>query len=239
MVLKRMGGHDLLWSWFLNNRAMHHHLLGNLPAAIKDIREAVAVKEKALGPDNPDTAMSLGNLAIYLGDVGDTEAAIQYSQRALRILETQCGADHPRTAINLSNYSEFLNQVGRFAEARAAARHALDVFEREAEPEGLFVTLSVLALGEAYLGEGMVAEAFPLIERAARNRDSSDSDPTRLGEVHFALARALTAVGRDLPRARALAERARTEFSQARASAITTRVLTRIDAFLADAPGPR
>ncbi|HXI55292.1 MAG TPA: serine/threonine-protein kinase, partial [Polyangia bacterium] len=127
-TIKRMGGHELMWSWLLNNRAMLRQKQGRLDESLIDISLAVAAKEKALGPDSADLALSLGNLAYYLAESGDVNSAITYVERAVRILEAREGAEHPRTAINLSNYSEFLSQSGRFEEARVAAKRALAVF---------------------------------------------------------------------------------------------------------------
>jgi hypothetical protein len=55
--------------------------------------------------------------------------------------------------------------------------------------------------------------------------------------VHFALARALRQSGQDPPRARALAQRARTEYAQDAPSALTRRELARIEAWLAHDAG--
>jgi hypothetical protein len=78
----------------------------------------------------------------------------------------------------------------------------------------------------------MLDEARPLIERALRNRESTDKDPTRLGEVNFAMARLLAAEGREPAQARVLAERARSEYTRAPQSATTNRILAQILAFL-------
>jgi tetratricopeptide (TPR) repeat protein len=235
-TIKRMGGHDQLWSWLLNNRAMMRQKQGRMDQALVDISLAVTAKEKATGPDSSDTALSLGNMAYYLSESGDVKSALTYAERAVRILETREGADHPRTAINVSNYSEYLSTAGRFEEARISAKRALAIFERETEPEGMFVTGALMALATALLGEGEVAQARPLIERALRNREANDKDPARLGEVHFAMARVLAAEKAEPGRARHLARQARAEYTRANKTAVTERSLVEIAAFLASEP---
>jgi tetratricopeptide (TPR) repeat protein len=232
MTLRRMGGHQKLWSWLLNNRAAALHKYGDLKGAIEKIQLAIAAKEKVFGSDHTDTAISIGNYALYLAESGDLDNAIVHAQRGVRILESREGPDHPRTAFYLYNYSEYLNLVGRFSEARDTARRALAVFERETEPNSLFISLTSLALGVAYLGDGLADEAVPLVERAVGGLESRDNDPARLGKAHFALASALSASARDLTRARELAVRARREYAQASASVLNARALSQIDAFL-------
>ena len=43
----------------------------------------VAIRERALGPEHPDTASSLNNLALLLKDLGDLEGARPLYERAL------------------------------------------------------------------------------------------------------------------------------------------------------------
>ncbi|HVR63428.1 MAG TPA: serine/threonine-protein kinase, partial [Polyangia bacterium] len=224
-TIKRMGGHDLLWSWLLNNRAILRHRQGRIEEALADATRAIAAKEKAQGPDSADLAVSLGNISIYLADGGDIQGALTFVERALRIQESHLGADHPRTAINLTNYSEYLGQLGRYDEARVAARRALSTFERETDPDGIFVTSALMALAFAHLGDGMLDEARPLVQRVMKNRETNDNDPGRLGEVHFAMARVLAGVGDEPAAARTLAERARDEYQRAPRTALTERRL--------------
>jgi hypothetical protein len=57
----------------------------------------VAICEKALGPDHPDTARTLHNLAFLLQEEGDLGAAQPLFERALAINEKVLGPDHPNT----------------------------------------------------------------------------------------------------------------------------------------------
>jgi tetratricopeptide (TPR) repeat protein len=64
---------------------------------------ALAIWEKQLGPDHPDTATSLNNLAGLLQAQGDFGGARPLYERALAIREKQLGPDHPATAASLNN----------------------------------------------------------------------------------------------------------------------------------------
>src|SRR5437016_2277783 len=65
---------------------------------IAALERALATCEKELGPDHPDTARSLNNLALLLHDRGELAAARGLFERALTIRERVLGPDHPHTA---------------------------------------------------------------------------------------------------------------------------------------------
>jgi len=113
---------------------------------------------------------------------------------------------------------------------------ALTIFEREIASDDLTLTHPLTALGLAYLGEGRFPQALPILERAAAIRDAKENDAARLAEVHFALARVLSAIGQDLPRARILAVRARDEYAQVPCVPAVERELAKIAAWLTSEP---
>jgi tetratricopeptide (TPR) repeat protein len=205
---------------------------GRLRDAVDDLHLAMAAKEKALGAQDPDLALSISNAAIYLGELGESERAAEYGQRAVGILAATLGLDHPSTALALTNQAELLNKLGRFEEAREPAERALAVFERETDPQGSYVSYPLSSLGLSHVGLGRFRDAVAPLERAVRIREATEKVPAKLAEVHFALARALAGAGRDVPRAQALATRARSEYLQAPATPATQRELSEIERWL-------
>lgn len=82
----------------LNGHAVFYlNFYGNLEAALPFARRALAIREKALGPDHPDTALSLNNLAFLHYDEGNVTEAARLMRRALAIREARLGAKHPDT----------------------------------------------------------------------------------------------------------------------------------------------
>lgn len=80
-------------------------LLADYPGARPYYERALAIREKALGPDHPDTATSLNNLGWLYHDEGNIAAAVRLMRRALNILERTI-PNHQNTAIvrqNLAN----------------------------------------------------------------------------------------------------------------------------------------
>ena len=57
---------------------------------------ALAICEKALGPEHPDTAASLNNLADLLRAQGDLAGARPLFERALAIIEKALGPEHSK-----------------------------------------------------------------------------------------------------------------------------------------------
>jgi eukaryotic-like serine/threonine-protein kinase len=238
IVLSRMGGHDLIRGWLFNNRGAMRATQGRLRDAVEDMQQAIVAKERALGPEDPDVAISISNIAIYLDELGETSRAAEYTERALRIMETSLGPDHPKVAIPLANYAELLNRLGRFDEARDIAQRALGIFERETDPQGIYVTYPLCALGLSYIGMGRFAEAVPPLERAVRIREAKENVLTKLADAHFALGRALRGAvtanrAADLgDRAHEQVARARAEYLRAPSTPATHRELEEIDRWL-------
>jgi tetratricopeptide (TPR) repeat protein len=231
-LLRRIGGHDLLWGWLLTNRSELRTKQGRLVEALEDARQSLGAKERALGADQPDVGISLNNVAVILDELGQLDDAVEHGRRAVELVERGFGPDHPRTALLLSNYSEYLVRCGRCDEAIEAADRALAVFEREADPQGVFVFVCLIALGNAYLGAGRVAVALPILERAERIGDMGAPTLAYRALARFALARALWDGGADRPRALSLAQTAEREYRACPATPTTERNLAAIATWL-------
>ena len=82
----------------LNQQAFNSTSKVAMPTPSRSIKRALAIREKALGPDHPDVAVSLNNLAglyAYQGRYADAEPLFK---RALAIREKALGPDHPDVA---------------------------------------------------------------------------------------------------------------------------------------------
>ena len=107
------------------------------------------------------------------------------------------------------------------------------MFERETDPEGLYVTFPLVVLGISLLDMGDASHALPLLERANRLRSEKESAPPKRAEAHFALARALWVLDRDRARALALAQQARTEYQHSAETRAVARELALVESWLA------
>lgn len=67
------------------------------------MREALSVKEKILGADHPDTALTMNNLGVIVQKQGRSQEARALFELALGHLEARLGTDHPRTRMVRGN----------------------------------------------------------------------------------------------------------------------------------------
>jgi serine/threonine protein kinase len=218
-VLDRLGGHQLSRAWLLNDLGAVRYAEGRRDAAIDLMEQALHLKEKTLGTDHPDVGTSEGNVAIALAELGRYQEALLHVQRSLSLLRHGLGDAHPDTAIQLSNRGEILNALGRPTDARSSFEEARIIWEREVGPDSRSVAYALTGIGTSYLAESNPSNALVPLERAARIRKASETDPAKRAETNFALARALWDSNRDRGRARALAEQARTEYERANSKA--------------------
>ena len=96
-------------------------------------RRALAIIEKALGPEHPDVATVLDSLAgLYEAQGKYLQAEPRY-RRALAILEKALGPEHPDVAPVLENFAGFLRKTNRAAVARDMEARARIIKAKRAE----------------------------------------------------------------------------------------------------------
>jgi tetratricopeptide (TPR) repeat protein len=208
-VLRRLGpGHEVLAGWRANNLGTLYEKEGRYAEALDMDLEALRIKQRALGPEHFDVAISEGNVALALFRLGRTDEAIVRGEHAVRVLSAALGPDHPKLGVHLLNLAEFRNAHGDFAQARPFGERSLAILEREVDPDHPLLAHPLTAIGRSCVGEGQPAAAIPLLERALRMRESRDPDPGLLGETRFLLARALDETGGGSVRSLSLARQA-------------------------------
>ena len=214
-VLERMGGHELLRAWLLNDLGAVYVQHGYNDEALRANLEAVALKEKALGPDHPDVGISEGNVAVVLEEAGRIQEALTHIDRSVALLENGLGAAHPELATQLNNRGEILNLLGRNEEARKSFERARVIWERELGLDNRNLGYALTGIGISFLAEGSPQSGLVPLERAHKIREAQETDPAKRAETSFALARALWDSNRDRVRARVLAEEARVGYGLA------------------------
>ena len=90
----------------------------------------MAIREKALGPEHPDTAMSFDNLAYLLQVQGDFAGARLLFERALAIFEKALGPEHPNTNLARRDLASLRLAEGSPAEALALSQAALAAYDK-------------------------------------------------------------------------------------------------------------
>jgi tetratricopeptide (TPR) repeat protein len=182
--------------------------LAAYPEARTLFDRALAIREKALGPEHPDTAGSLNNVALLLRDQGDLAGARPLFERALAISEKALGPEHPSTATSLNNLALLLKDEGDLAGASSLSQRVLMIYEKTLGPEHPLTATSLNNLAVLSTDQGDLAGARPLVARALAifEKALGPEDPsTAMGLNNLAFL--LQAQG-DLAGARPLYERA-------------------------------
>jgi tetratricopeptide (TPR) repeat protein len=190
-TLGRLRGHELMRAWVVNNEALMAEADGRYEEAASLNRRALEIKEKLLGPQNPDVATSVGNLSNVLAKLGRVDEALDSSQRALKIHENALGAEHPQVGMDLIMRAEQLLTAKRPTEAEQDARRAVHLLEPELGATNPVLAAALSILGRTLLDVGRRQDARPFLERAYASRTQTEKDPGRRAESAFLLAQAL------------------------------------------------
>jgi CHAT domain-containing protein/Tfp pilus assembly protein PilF len=139
---------------------------GKYDDALPLAQRVLAIRDKALGPDHPDVAASLGNLgAVYQGK-GEYGQAEPLYQRALAISEKALGPDHLEVATCLNNLAGLYHAKGEHGRAEPLYQRALAISERALGPDHPEVATSLNNLAALYDSKGEYGRAEPLYLRA-------------------------------------------------------------------------
>ena len=101
----------------------------NVPVFLNQTESLLAkpVREKALGPDHPDVAASLNNLAALYRSLDDYAKAEPLYKRSLAIYEKALGPDHPDVATSLNNLAALYAALNNFQKAHDLHKKAQQI----------------------------------------------------------------------------------------------------------------
>ena len=131
-------------------------------------QEAIVVSEKLLalvensvGPEHPDFATSLINLAELYRSQGRYAQAEPLFKRALAIFERTLGVEHLNVATSLTNFAVMYSTQGQYAQAEPLFKRALAIREKSLGPAHPEVASSMNELGNIYYTQRQYAQAEP------------------------------------------------------------------------------
>ena len=145
-----------LCSWL----GRHLDRVGAYALAQPYLDRALALRERGLGPQHPQTAISLNNLAELYRAQGNYAAVRPLYERALAMSERGLGPEHPQTALSLNNLAALYYAQGNHEAARPLYDRALALRERGLGPEHpqTAASLNNLAMNCFYQGDLSAAE---------------------------------------------------------------------------------
>ena len=143
-----------------------HRAQGRYAEAEPLIKRALAIDEKALGPEHLNVGAELDNLAQLYQEQGRYAEAEPLFSRALSISEKALGPEHPRVGNALNNLAWLYQAQGRYTEAEPLVKRALTVVEGAQGPEHVDVGRILDTLARLNEGLGRAEEAGPHYRRA-------------------------------------------------------------------------
>jgi len=146
---------------------------GKFQEAISLQEQELAWTERNFGPDHPDTAQSLNNLAELYRSLGAYAKAKPLYLRALAIREKALGPDHPDTANSLNNLAALRYSQGAYAKVEPLYLRALAIKEKALGPDHPDTATSLSNLAALYNSQGAYAKAEPLYLRALVIREKA------------------------------------------------------------------
>ena len=136
-------------------------------------RRALSIDESSYGPDHPQVAGCLNNLALLLSATNRHSEAEPLYRRALSIFESSYGPSHPAVATDLNNLANLLYATNRHSEAEPLYRRALSIDELSYGPDHPVVATGLNNLAELLSVTNRLSEAEPLFRRALSIFESS------------------------------------------------------------------
>jgi len=147
-------------AWVYHEAGFGFHRSGDYAKALAWYDKALAIREKALGAEHPDTASTYNNIAGIYQDQGDYEKALAWYGKALAIREKALGAEHPDTASTYNNIAGVYNAQGDYANALAWYDKALAICEKVLGAEHPLSAATYNNMAQVYYEQGDYAKAL-------------------------------------------------------------------------------
>jgi tetratricopeptide (TPR) repeat protein len=129
-------------------------------------RRALKLEEASFGPDHPNVAISLNNLAQLFQATNRLAEAEPLLRRVVDILQNKGGDPFPNYAGALNNLAHLLQDTNRLTVAESLLRRALGIDEACYGPDHPNVARHLNNLSELLRVTNRLAEAEPLMRRA-------------------------------------------------------------------------
>lgn len=154
----------------LSNLALVRQEQGDYGEAEKLYLRTIGLRQKYLGPDRPEVAAALNNLAAALHAAGRNAEADPLLRRALVIADA--ARDDKLTASILNTLALVLTDLGEPARAEPVLRRSIALFEKSVGPDALevgkaFNNLAMLhrLSGQYETAEAELRRALPMYEK--------------------------------------------------------------------------
>lgn len=126
---------------------------GKYQKALDIGKKALATTEKSYGPEHPNTADAMFNLAEIYRMLGNFNNGESHYFGTIKIRERLSGRDHPQVAACYYGLAEIMTERGEYQLAQNYAEQALLIFEKTNGPDSVEIGNGMLLLAEINKGE--------------------------------------------------------------------------------------
>ena len=144
--------------------------MGQEAEAEELFRQALAIADRTMGPENPELMLLLTDLARLHLRKSSFAAAEPLLHRLLDLKRSK-GEDHPEVATVLANLANVRQALGHHESAEQLWRRVLDIRERTLAPNHFAIATALEHLGDSCAARGKIVEALSGFQRALSIRE--------------------------------------------------------------------
>ena len=149
----------LVRALLLHTLAQTMHDLGLGDRAIPSLAEALEIRRRMLGDQDPGTLRSIDAMGLLLRDQGRSHEAETYLREALETRLLVLGDEHEETLTSIRNMGLLFRDQGKLEEAERLLREALEMRRRVLGDEHPDTLDSIGSMGSLLKDQGRLAEA--------------------------------------------------------------------------------
>jgi eukaryotic-like serine/threonine-protein kinase len=188
-VARELAGQPVLQGRITHTIGTVYDALGLYQPSKAMLLNALAVRERELGPNDLSVAETLNSLAKVARLNGDIVGADSLYARVLRIREAALGPDHIDVGTTLSGLAALRSMQGRDSEADSLYGRILRIDSASLGPEHPRLANDLMGLAAVRYGQGRFAPAETLMKASLRIQEQ------RLGNDHPDVAAILNNLG--------------------------------------------
>jgi tetratricopeptide (TPR) repeat protein len=155
----------------LNYFAELHIKTGNYKEPENLLLKAIEIRERILGTQHPNTAITYNNIGFVYDNQGDYPKALAFYQKALKIREKVLGIEHPDTATTYNNIGGVYYIQGDYPKALEFYQKALKIQEKVLGIEHPDTATTYNNIGFVYHTQGDYPKALEFYQKALKIKE--------------------------------------------------------------------
>nr|AAX07521.1 putative serine/threonine protein kinase [Gemmata sp. Wa1-1] len=142
-----------------------YSFLGEFELSLRQYTRALALRQEKLGPDHPDTLMSMTTLATSYLATGKLDQATLMLEQIVQTRQEKLGPDHPDTLMSTHILANAYLATGKFDKALPLLEQFLQKRQAKLGPDHPDTLASMNMLAAAYQSADKLDKAVPLYEQ--------------------------------------------------------------------------